>query len=309
MVKYITILLFTVMGSMALARQMPFDEKVIIDEHDELTGYYLVKKPDQIDHVLILMPGFGQYPESIFAESGLPRLASKNNTMILAFAGGRKIYADTAVVRQMNKIINHAKLKFQLAHQDFAIGGFSAGGTLALRYTELCFEKPGSFPIKPKAIFTVDSPIDLFALWGYLQNEIKKNYSEVGVNEAKFVTQIITDEHGAVPGNTLIYEKLTPFHAGLEESGNEKYLMGTAVRVYHDVDVAWQLKNRRRSVYDANFLPASGLINTLLLNGHTNAEFVQGETGYRSNGMRHPHSWSIVNEEECIKWLDNAFRN
>ncbi|MFM7857623.1 MAG: hypothetical protein ACKO96_38310, partial [Flammeovirgaceae bacterium] len=96
----------------------------------------------------------------------------------------------------------------------------------------------------------------------------------------------------------------SPFYAASNEPGNERFLKNTAVRVYHDMDVVWQLQNRRRSLYDNNALCSSELINRLLLMGNDKAAFVQSDRkGYRSNGMRHTHSWSIVDEVECIQWI------
>ena len=100
------------------------------------------------------------------------------------------------------------------------------------------------------------------------------------------------------------YDTLTPFNAKLLGPGNERFLCDTAVRVYHDVDVVWQLENRRRSLYDANALGASELIARLLLAGNNRAEFVQANgKGVRSNGQRHPHSWSIVDAGELVGWV------
>lgn len=278
-------------------------QKVTVNADEELTGYYIVSLPEKIDMVLVLLPGFGQYPESIYVESKLPALAADNNIMVISFAGGHKIYADENVVSNINQMITHAIDKFELTDMYWAIGGFSAGGTLALRYTEYCYEFPSDYPIMPKAVFTVDSPIDLFGLWKYLNNEIEKNFSEVGVSEAKYVANLLESEIGRLEEHRTTYKELTPYYSELKVPGNERHLMQAAVRVYHDVDVAWLIENRRRSAFDSNYLYASDMINKLKLQGHKHAEFIQGKTGYRSNGQRHPHSWSIVDEQECIEWL------
>lgn len=115
---------------------------------------------------------------------------------------------------------------------------------------------------------------------------MKKNYSDAGVNEAKFITEIMINEIGDPVINANNYNKLTPFNANLNESGNEKFLRNTPVRLYEDIDVEWQLKNRRRSLYDSNALDASELINRLLLLGNENAEFITSKLpGYRSSGL------------------------
>lgn len=41
-----------------------------------------------------------------------------------------------------------------------------------------------------------------------------------------------------------------------------------------------------------------------MLMGNQEAEFIQTfQTGYRRNGQRHPHSWSIIDAEECVDWM------
>ena len=40
--------------------------------------------------------------------------------------------------------------------------------------------------------------------------------------------------------------------------------------------------------------------------GFTNVEYIPTETkGYRANGDRHPHSWSIVDKDDLINWILN----
>jgi hypothetical protein len=45
-----------------------------------------------------------------------------------------------------------------------------------------------------------------------------------------------------------------------------------------------------------------------MLMGNERAEFMTSkQPGMRSNGTRHPHSWSIVDEVECIQWTLKLF--
>jgi hypothetical protein len=38
--------------------------------------------------------------------------------------------------------------------------------------------------------------------------------------------------------------------------------------------------------------------------GNKNIELIETQNrGYRANGDRHPHSWSIVNKKELINWM------
>ncbi|WP_194778298.1 hypothetical protein [Pararhodonellum marinum] len=280
-------------------------EKVSFNEHDE-KDYYLLLRPlsEDINGVLVLMPGYGQDPESIFPESKLFNVAYANGIVTMAIAGGQKLYADEEVVDKLNRGLSDLLSKNPtLDKTKFVMGGFSAGGTISLRFVEHCMANPSAYPIIPQGVFSVDSPIDLFDIWDYFQREMEKNFSQAGVFEAEFVTEIMTNEIGTPETNEARYNELTPFRSKQKELGNAQFLKEVAVRVYHDLDVEWQLKERRRSLYDTNQLTASELINRLLLNGNDKAEFMTARSpGYRSSGLRHPHSWSIVDEVEFIQW-------
>ncbi|MEP1096053.1 MAG: hypothetical protein ABJG78_13145 [Cyclobacteriaceae bacterium] len=281
-------------------------EKIIFNEADANNGYYLAVQPSkkEIEGVLVLLPGFGQTPESIFPESKIQNVAYLHNILTIAIAGGRKLYADDSVIENLNQAFEHVKMTYSVGSDEFVIGGFSAGGTIALRYGEYCIDRSQEAAILPKGVFTVDSPVDLFDIWNYFQREIKKSYSEAGSGEAKFVSEIMIKEIGDPINERDNYSRLTPFNADLEYPGNEKFLKNMSVRVYHDVDIVWQLQNRRRSLFDSNALAASELINRLLLLGNQNAEFMSAkQPGYRSAGFRHPHSWSIVDEVELMQWV------
>lgn len=221
-------------------------KKVIFDK-ESLDGYYLATVPnsDKIKGVLLLLPGFGQSPETIFPESKLQNVAFLNGILTVAIAGGRKLYADDSVISRLNRAIEHIKEKYNIPSDRFIIGGFSAGGTISLRYVEYCYEATNKTPISPQAVFSVDSPVDLFHIWNYFGRELNRIFSEVGMNEANFVKNIMINEIGDPINNVENYNRLTPFNANMDLPGNERFLKDISVRVYHDVDVDWLLNNRR----------------------------------------------------------------
>lgn len=295
-------LLFVATGYVARAQNI---EKIVVDSTADVAGYYLVVKPptSDIQGVLVLLDGFGGRAEQIFPETKLHNAAYKNGILTVGLAQGNKVGADSVVVAHMNAVFKDIIGRYKVGPDAFILGGFSAGGTIALRYTQLCKENPEQYPIDPKGVFAVDSPVDLIYLWHFFETQISKNFSPMAVNEAKFVSDIMLKEYGPLQTNLEAYKRLTPFYKDLQEPGNERHLQNIPVRVYHDVDIPWRLKNRRQSAYESNYLNTSEMINRLLLMGNEQAEFITGRTGYRSNGMRHPHSWSIVDEAECIQWV------
>jgi hypothetical protein len=299
---FLPFMLIIVTCSNILAQQY---QKVLVNPADSISGYYLAAMPasKQIDAVLFLLDGFGGSAEGVFSESKLPNAAYGNNVLTISACMGQKIYADSAVINKLNLLLSDIKKRFTVGADQFVIGGFSAGGTITLRYTELCKEWPTKYPVHPKAVFTVDSPVDLIDLWTYFGQQIEKNYNPMAAGEASFVSALMMREHGSPATNPELYQWLTPFNMADKKPGNERFLKDIPVRVYHDVDIVWRLQNRLQSGYDANFLNASELILRLMVMKNNAAEFVKGRIGYRSNGMRHPHSWNIVDEVECLEWL------
>lgn len=279
--------------------------RVVVDEQDPTSGHYLAVEPrGKIQGVLVLLSGFSQQAESIFPETRLPGVAYTNNILTIGFAAGYKAYADEEVQQKLTNTLRDVIKRYKVAPDRFILGGFSAGGTIVLRYTELCNQYPDKFPIKPKGVFMVDSPIDVFTLWDMLDETAKANFSEPAVQEANEALSRMRNQFGIPKDNISKYNAVSPFNMNIAYGDNEKHLKNTAVRAYHEIDVAWRLVNRRQTVRHANYYVTSELINRLLLMGNDKAEFMQSERkGYRNTGMRHPHSWSIVDEVECVQWI------
>jgi antitoxin component YwqK of YwqJK toxin-antitoxin module len=88
------------------------------------------------------------------------------------------------------------------------------------------------------------------------------------------------------------------------DGGNAKFLKDTPVRIYDDVDPNWWMTNRDVDMYDMNALDQSAMILFLNDAGNKNAEFINAYgKGYRIEGNRHPHSWSIVEPNDTINWI------
>jgi pimeloyl-ACP methyl ester carboxylesterase len=269
-------------------------------------NFYLEWAPqNQAQHLLVLLPGFGQGAETVWPETQLINIASLHGIHTIVLNNGFHLYPDRQYQRYLNTAIEQALTQHQIPRDQVAIGGFSAGGTIALRYVERMLANPKQFPAHPAAVFTVDSPVDLFELWDYCEREAERNFSPEGVAEAQFVLRYLKNQLKGTPETAYDrYALHTPFNRAQDSLGNERYLRFLPVRCYHDLDITWQIENRRRDLYDNNAAPASSFILALRRAGNAQAEFIlASQPGYRANGSRHPHAWSIIDEVECITWL------
>jgi Alpha/beta hydrolase of unknown function (DUF915) len=281
-------------------------EKVWFDKTDSVYGYYIVIKPasNLIQGALVLLDGYRGNADGFLSETKMHNVAAVNNILTVCIPTGTRLYLDNSMTELMNRILNEVKAKYNLRKDKFALGGMSSGGTIALRYTERCYEKPGDFPILPKAVFDIDSPLDLVDLYKSSQRDLQKTNGGWWLEEAQMIVDRFNKELGGINGDMKKYKEVSPFLREQKDSANEKYLKNTAVRTYHDVDVNWFIQNRSRSLYETNLLDGSELINRLVQLGNKEAEFIASKIpGRRSDGTKHPHSWNIADEIDLIQWV------
>ena len=84
-----------------------------------------------------------------------------------------------------------------------------------------------------------------------------------------------------------------------------KNLIKTPIMIISEPDIQWWLKERGYDYSYNNISDHAAMINELQRLGNNNAVLVTTTgKGYRKpNNMRHPHSWSIADPEQIIKWL------
>jgi hypothetical protein len=176
---------------------------------------------------------------------------------------------------------------------------------VALTYAEKANKDADSTFIRPKAVFGVDPPLDYAHLWNHCKKDIERNFSEPAIREGKWIMDSYTREFGGSPEEfSENYIKYSIFSYSEKDGGNAKYLKDTPVLLYTEPDVLWQMQNRQRDYYDMNCIDIAAMINFLQLQGNKNAQLVvTNNKGKRLNGMRHPHSWSIMNSQQSLNWI------
>src|ERR1700674_89149 len=116
-------------------------EKVWFDHKDTTYGFYTLIKPygERIQGALILYDGYSGNAESALTETKIHNVASANEILTVYIPNGPRMFLDDELLKITNGILIHVKEKYGLRKEQFAFGGFSSGGTIALKYVELCY--------------------------------------------------------------------------------------------------------------------------------------------------------------------------
>ena len=241
----------------------------------------------------------------------LPRLLGANGVMTLVvtarpgMGAAVGLYAGETVLEEMDGLIADVLDKHKIQNGRVAIGGFSAGGIGAMRYAQFCIK--GKRKRKtPVAAFAVDSPLD-YERW-FLAAELElKRLALAGRDNAEDQSAVhyLRMEFGGSPTEAVAaYRRQSVVSTLVPDGGNARLLKDTPVRIYIEPDLKWRVENWNQDVYSSNMLDATALINVLKLLGNNNAELINTSgAGYRRDGSRNPHSWSIVDERGLAQWL------
>lgn len=269
--------------------------------------YYALIPKGKIIGVLVLLPSTGESPEEVFSNNvKLTQMACDSGLMTIIPSINNHICLDTNVLDFLNGTFADAAKKYKAPKDKFVIGGLSLGGMLSLRYTEYAYDTSShNTVIKPQAVFGADPPVDLSNLYYQFLRDVDRNFSPVAVAESKFYIEDMQKQFGGSPKQyPENYIKYSMFSQSEKYGGNAKFLKNVPVRIYCDPDVNWQMKNRHRDYYDMNAPDQTAMILQLQLMGNTKAEFINAlGKGYRLDGTRHPHSWSIVEPVGCLAWI------
>jgi hypothetical protein len=200
--------------------------------------------------------------------------------------------------------IHHAMKTNNINH--YIIGGFSGGGTAVIRYTEQLIER-GMTGLMPKGIFVGDPPIDHLEFYKYCEKEMAAECDApdawMGKEEAKQIKHDYDSILGSPIEHRVEYIKVSPTTITESDFGNGKLLINMPIRFYHELDPMFYIVERCRSTMNSHLISSSELVNYLYHHGNKKAEIIITQNkGYRTNGMRHPHSWSIIDGKGLIEW-------
>lgn len=265
---------------------------------------------------LVLMPGFGgDFAEFSDAARSAPHrsvladsLASRGIALVLIAPPAGVLFGGPSHMQQLEDTINEALGGVSAEALPLAIGGFSAGGTDAILFAERCAEGRCTMRHTVRAVFAVDAPLDWHRLWENAMLVLGNQPQGAVVSEARRIQEALEERIGRDPTPTSHrYLAASPLASKHPDGGNARKLSGLAVRAYTEPDIQWWMENRGADYYGMNAVDAASLIRHLQRLGNTRAELiVTTGRGYRADGRRHPHSWSIVDQGDLARWIARA---
>ena len=296
-------------------------EKVVISHTDpsnlyvndgdstELFYLKLIPKSNPIGAVVIL-PSGGETIEDVLKQITLPKLAVKNNILTIIPSINWGTETREVEIKILDKIFNEVAKEHQIPKENFVLGGLSNGGIISLTYAETSTKVKNGTSVIPKGVFGIDVPLDKAHLYEYSQREIKRNFSAAGMGEANWIINNYNQIYGGSPTEfPNRYVEGSIYSNGAENGGNAKYLKDIAIRMYTDLDVKWLINERRRDLYDWNGTDIVAMINDLKIMGNDNAEvIISMEKGFRLDGTKNPHSWSIMDSADLMEWILGLFK-
>lgn len=306
MPKLVTLILLLFSSIFTFSQKI---ETVFLDAKDSTTNWYIAVVPEsgQINAFQFFLDGFGNAPNGVLIESDLPGYAAQKNilTIIPVLKTGALYFgSDSGSQASLKGMIEYISDKYHLQGKDFYIGGFSIGGTCAVKYAELAVQK--NYLIKPKAVFAIDPPLDWERFYISAQRIVRlSDPAQVNPEVTYMITRIKKEMNGTPETALENYYNNAPYSFSDTTQRAIKSLVNTPIRIIAEPDIQWWLANRGYDYSYINIADHAAMINELRRLGNTKAVLITtADKGYRKQSKsKHPHSLSIADPAETVGWL------
>ncbi len=279
------------------------------DRDDSTKNFAIVYRPNgPAKSLLILLPGFGESPQLAEVETNIPAAAVQQGilTLILSNAeGSQSFQIDATAQSYLDSMIPILLTKYNIPNDKYYLGGFSLGGSGVIKYVEHCYVY--DVVAKPKAVFAIDPPLDFLRLYGVYDRWMSDTTIYAG---NKVAYQLIIDKmrtyfRGDVNTAYDNYLRLSPYCYEDRNKYGVRLFGNMPVSVYCEPDFNLTVNEKHWNAYDLNIVDNVSFINELKRNGNQQARLVltQNKGVRKVLNIKHPHSWSIAEGSDVVKWL------
>lgn len=253
--------------------------------------------------VLVIIPSGGETVENLIKQITLHKAAFENGILVVFPSINWGTNDRLEEISFLDSIFKDIVREHKAPKDKFILCGLSNGGMISLTYSINAVKNSNTY-ITPKGIIGLDPPLDFAHSYKYCEREIKRDFTPAGVAEAKWMLNNFNTSYGSPDDYPQKYVDASPFSYGAEYGGNTKYLTNIAIRMLSDLNLDYLLNQRKRDLYDWNGTDIVAFVNQLKINGNKNAEVIITQNkGFRPDGRKHPHSWSIMDTKETIQWI------
>ncbi|OUS03410.1 hypothetical protein A9Q86_00410 [Flavobacteriales bacterium 33_180_T64] len=263
-------------------------------------GYELIIS-DKQKGLLILFPGGGGNSENIKKEFKIVEKAKQHGISLVMINFSRKLWIEDEDCKNLSIQIKNIIKTHRLSTDNIYLGGMSIGGNVTLTLSQYLLKNK---LLEIKGAFVIDPPLDLFGLYESSIKDLKReDFSEEQLTEPKWIVQFFEDNFSK---DTLFnnIQKVSPFTSRTKYFDNISELKNIKLRFYTEPDIEWWKDVRNTEFESSNAFYIRKLNETLRTEKWNKSEFIETQNrGYRSNGERNPHSWSIVDRSKLIEWI------
>ena len=252
--------------------------------------------------VLILFPGFPENPDVVKREFKIVAPAMEAGIAVALMKFNRRLWLEDDEKTKLATIIDRMFEENNLGKENIYIGGFSSGGTISLLVSDYLVQSESD--VQPEGVFVIDSPVDLLGLYENSKRNIKRNFSPVSVQESEMIAGMLESTFGKPEDGIEPYEEHAVYTLKTHNINNISHLRDVKLRFYTEPDTVWWKQNRQNEYEDMNAYFIKNLADELAKEFGDNVAYIPTENrGYRSSGERHPHSWSIVDVDDLMRWM------
>lgn len=287
-------------------------ETLYLHSKDTTTNAIRIWHTPSSEKLVILLPPYGG-THRYYETTMLPQYLSKSGVDFAVAFPGFVGYHHEGDVKSLDSLIRMVMRRYKYKPDNVIIGGFSAGGYGALRYALLKLKGEADLAIVPRAIFSVDAPIDIERWFNGMELVVKRINAASDnpfFGECNYLVGMFRDMLGGSPADKPeAYRDLSIVSSALTNGGNAQYFKDMPVRLYTEPDMNFY-NEYGLDYYSTNSIDQVAFANILKIQGNKNVSLILTTgKGYRAdlNNMRMPHSWSIVAEEELAEWVNGIF--
>ena len=299
------ILLVLTLGRVAVAE----DTEIVCRQQFKTPNncYRLYKPANPARGLVVLLPYYGSDANE-FSSAALPALLAKKNVATMTVSASGYLVDDDLAT--LGGLIGEVVQELNIPSGTLVIGGISAGGTGAVRYSEYCISGHCDVRSRPVAVFSVDAPLDFESWWKREKLNLRRDNKKSSVEESEAIVGALRSAMGGSPNQARqVYLSRSPFLASEKDGGNARLLKNVPLRLYTEPDVVWMIENVGRDYYTMNAVDQAALVLQLRALGNTKADLIiTSGKGFRPPGTRNPHSWTIVDEPDLANWINGSLQ-